>query len=54
MSQAEEADHAAGTKEDENGINNVELTNHQVYLIKETWKLVREDLEKAGMVMFTK
>lgn len=53
MSQAEEADHAPGTKEDENGIN-VELTNHQVYLIKETWKIVSEDLEKAGMVMFTK
>ena len=50
---SEEADHAVGQNEDEDEIN-VQLTNHQVYLIKETWKLVREDLEKAGMIMFTK
>lgn len=47
------SDHAAGKKEDENGIN-VQLTKHQVHLIKETWQIVSQDLEKAGTVMFMK
>ena len=30
------------------------LTERQIELIQETWKLVAQDLEGAGMVMFLK
>ena len=45
---------AAETEHTEKNDLNVQLTNRQVELISETWKLVRTDLEKAGTVMFMK
>lgn len=46
-------DHAASAENDSSE-ESAQLTNKQVKLIVDTWSYVREDLEKAGTVMFMK
>ena len=50
---ASDSNHTSnGSKKEENGELDLKLTNRQLELITQTWKLV--DLEEAGMVMFLK
>ncbi|MGH0189520.1 UNVERIFIED_CONTAM: hypothetical protein FKN15_036245 [Acipenser sinensis] len=30
------------------------LTDHQIELIKESWKLIQEDIAKVGIIMFVR
>lgn len=45
---------AADADSKENGEEAPKLTNKQAELITQTWELVKQDLEKAGMIMFMK